>query len=131
MENERYQKGWEVFKVLTGTDGVAELERIHALCPDLANLIISNGFADIYSRPGLDLKERELVTLSSLITQGATEQLPMHVNAALNIGLTPKEIMEVVLQCTVYVGFPKALSAFAVVMDIFEKRAIHSSGAGI
>ncbi|WP_276917368.1 carboxymuconolactone decarboxylase family protein [Aneurinibacillus aneurinilyticus] len=131
MGNERYEKGWGIFEKLTGADGVTELERIHALYPDLANLIISNGFADIYSRPGLNLRERELVTLSSLITQGATEQLPMHVNAALNIGLTPDEIMEIVLQSTVYAGFPKALSAFAVVMDVLEKRTTHSSGADV
>ncbi|MFT9847520.1 carboxymuconolactone decarboxylase family protein [Aneurinibacillus sp. REN35] len=125
MENSRYQRGLEVFKKMTGTEGTQIIEQLQALYPDMADLIITNAFHDIYTREGLNLQQREIVTLSSLITQGATDQLPVHVRAALNIGLMPKEIIEIVIQCAVYAGFPKALSAFHVVMEEFAKQSIH------
>ncbi|WCN37294.1 carboxymuconolactone decarboxylase family protein [Aneurinibacillus uraniidurans] len=124
MESRRYQDGLAVFEKMTGKDGIVILEHIRELYPDMAHLIVTNAFGDIYTRPGLDLKQREIVTLSSLITQGAMDQLPVHVSAALNVGLTPKEIVEIVIQCTVYAGFPKALSALHIVMDVCKEHSI-------
>ncbi|MEF3303227.1 carboxymuconolactone decarboxylase family protein [Paenibacillus sp. GYB003] len=129
MNDERYAKGLKIFEEMAGPDGLRAVDGVRKLCPDMAELMVSNGFGDIYTRPGLDLRQRELVTLSSLITQGATEQLPMHVHAALNVGLTPEEIVEVVLQCTAYAGFPKALSAFQIVMEQFRQRNVAYGGA--
>ncbi|MCY9514312.1 carboxymuconolactone decarboxylase family protein [Paenibacillus apiarius] len=124
MNEHRYERGLEVFQHMAGPKGMAALEKVRRSYPDMAEFIIANGFGDIYARPGLDLKQRELVTLSSLITQGAAEELTMHVNVALNVGLTPEELIEVVIQCTAYAGFPKALSAFNVMIGEFRKRGI-------
>lgn len=124
LNQNRYERGLELFQNMVGPQGTAALEEVRQCYPDMAEFIVANGFGDIYSRPGLDLKQRELITLSSLITQGAAEQLPMHVNAALNIGLTPEELIEVVIQCTAYAGFPKALSAFNVMIGEFHNRGI-------
>ncbi|WP_027417123.1 carboxymuconolactone decarboxylase family protein [Aneurinibacillus terranovensis] len=123
MQDERYEKGLASLQQLLGKE-FAPLEAVRQFYPGLAELIVCNGFGDIYSRPGLDIKQRELVSLSSLISQGAVEQLDFHIDAALNVGLTPKEIVEVIIHCTAYVGFPKALSALMFVMNTFKERGI-------
>ncbi|ALS25279.1 MULTISPECIES: carboxymuconolactone decarboxylase family protein [Paenibacillus] len=124
MADERYEQGLEVLKEMTGGKEFPPLEAIHSFYPGFAEFIVSNGFADIYSRPGLDIKQRELITLSSLITQGAVDQLDFHIHAALNVGLSPKEIVELVLHCSAYAGFPKAIAALGVVMRIFKEREV-------
>jgi 4-carboxymuconolactone decarboxylase len=128
MSDNRYKQGMEVLKKLNGNKEFAPLEAIQSFYPDFAELIVTNGFADIYSRPGLDAQQRELITLSSLITQGATDQLHFHVHAALNVGVTPPEIVELVHHCSAYAGFPKAIGALGVVMEIFKERDIQVNG---
>lgn len=124
MSDKRYEQGMEVLTKLNGSKDFPPLEAIREFFPDFAEFIVTNGFADIYSRPGLDAKQRELITLSSLITQGATDQLNFHVLGALNVGVTPVEIVELVMHCSAYVGFPKAIGALGVVMQIFKEREI-------
>jgi 4-carboxymuconolactone decarboxylase len=121
----RFEQGMETVTTLAGQEGIQNsLEGIRTFFPDFYMAIIEFGFGEIYSRPGLDLKQRELLTLSSLITQGAEGQLPFHINAALNIGLTPNEIVETVLHCTPYAGFPRGCGALAVVAKVFHERGI-------
>jgi len=124
MSDHRYEQGMDVLKKMTGGDHFPPLEAIRSFYPDFAEMIVTNGFADIYSRPGLDHKQREMVTLSSLITQGAIDQLSFHVHASLNVGVKPVEIVELVMHLAGYVGFPKAISAMGVVMRIFKEREI-------
>ncbi len=68
-------------------------------------------FGDIYSRQGLDLKSREIATVAALSAMGNAEppQLKVHINAALNVGCTPEEIVEIIIQMSVYAGFPQQL----------------------
>jgi alkylhydroperoxidase/carboxymuconolactone decarboxylase family protein YurZ len=71
--------------------------------------MIDFGFGDIYSRPHFNLKEQEIITLTSLISQGAGErQLVFHFKAALHVGLTKADIVEIIMHCAAYAGFPKA-----------------------
>jgi len=119
----RYEQGMDTVAKLAGPGGAAALEPIRQFFPDFfEKAIIEFGFGDIYSRPVFDLKQREMITLSSLITQGAEGQLPFHIHAALNVGLTPREIVEIVFHCTAYAGFPKGVGALAVVMKVFQER---------
>jgi 4-carboxymuconolactone decarboxylase len=68
-------------------------------------------FGDIYSRPGLDLRAREIATIAALTALGnAAPQLKVHIEAGLNVGLTREEITEVIIQMAVYAGFPAALN---------------------
>ncbi|WP_245855863.1 carboxymuconolactone decarboxylase family protein [Paenibacillus rigui] len=124
MSEQRYQQGMDVLKKMIGGDVFPPLEAIRSFYPDFADMIVMNGFADVYSRPALDHKQRELITLSSLISQGAIDQMNFHVHAALNVGVKPVEIVELVMHCSAYVGFPKAISAMDVVMRIFKEREI-------
>lgn len=109
---------------MTDTNGEETVHSIGEIFPDFEDKMISFGFGQIYSRPNLDLKTREIVTITALITQGAFEQLDFHIKAALKAGLKPEEILEIILQCAAYVGFPKACSALAIAGGILKKHKI-------
>lgn len=99
---------------------MASLDRV---APDVAKLILEFAFNDIYTRPGLLLQQRELVTITSLLTQGDTaDQLRVHLNGCLNVGLSRTEIVETCIHCIPYVGFPKVLNALTVVKEVFAKK---------
>jgi 4-carboxymuconolactone decarboxylase len=100
MTTERYQRGWEKLMEIDGEGGERVIESLQDIAPDLGRYIVEFAFGDIYSRDGLDLKQRQLVTLASLTTQGGCEpQLQVHINAALNVGLSPQEIIEAITHC--------------------------------
>lgn len=80
-------------------------------------------FGDVYSRPGLDLKSREIATIAALAALGnAQPQLKVHIFAALNVGCTQEEIIEVFIQMAVYAGFPAALNALFAAREVFAAR---------
>jgi 4-carboxymuconolactone decarboxylase len=80
-------------------------------------------FGDIYSRPGLDLKSREIAVVAALTALGnAAPQLKVHVHGALNVGASRTEIIETIMQMAVYAGFPAALNGLAVAREVFEQR---------
>lgn len=96
------------------------------IAPDLGKYIIEFAFGDIYYRDGLNLQEREMVTITSLLTAGGCEpQLEVHINGALNVGVTPEKIVETFLQCIPYTGFPKVLNAIKVARKTFAEREIN------
>ncbi|WP_100405831.1 carboxymuconolactone decarboxylase family protein [Bacillus solitudinis] len=119
---QRYENGMEVLRKLTDENGMKAIEGIQSIFPDFGNMLVSFGFGDLYSRDGLDLKQRELITLTSLINQGANEQLPFHIHAALNVGLKPEELLELTMHCAGYAGFPKAVGALVVIERVFKER---------
>jgi 4-carboxymuconolactone decarboxylase len=118
--SERYERGMKVFKRLYGEMGSHTLESLEEVAPDLAHFIVEFAFGDIFSRPGLDLKTRELVTIAALTTLGnAPKQLRAHVQGALNAGCTQQEIIEVIMQMAVYAGFPASLNGVVAAKDAF------------
>lgn len=96
------------------------------VAPDFARYLVDFAFGEIYAREG-DLKQREIVAISSLATMGGCDaQLETHVHGAFNVGLTQAEIVETVMTLIPYIGFPKALNAMAVVKRVVEKRKARS-----
>ncbi|MFT8317596.1 MAG: carboxymuconolactone decarboxylase family protein [Sporolactobacillus sp.] len=125
MEKSRYERGLEKLAEVDGKIGGQVVESLKDVAPDLGKFIIEFAFADIYTRPVLDLKERERITLSSLASIGGAEnQLRVHINGALNVGVTPKEVADIFIHCVPYVGFPRALNAVAVAKEVFQQRGI-------
>lgn len=125
MEKTRYEAGLEKLSKVDGQGGENVIQSLRTIAPDLGKFIIEFAFGDIYTRPVLDLKQRERITLSSLASIGGTEnQLRVHINGALNVGVTPKEITEIFIHCVPYVGFPRVLNAAAVAKEIFKERGI-------
>lgn len=125
MENTRFMQGMEQLKAIDGKGGENVMRSLEDIAPDLGKFIIEFAFGDIYTRQGLTTAERELITLSSLLTTGGCEpQLEVHINGALNVGITPERIIETFLQCIPYTGFPKVLNAVFVAKKVFMEREI-------
>ncbi|MFH1067695.1 MAG: carboxymuconolactone decarboxylase family protein [bacterium] len=123
MTDNRYQRGLKKIQEIHGEAGKKVIESMEAICPDLARFILEFPFAEIYTRPGLDTKTRQLITIAALTTLGsAPTQLKAHIRGALNVGCTEEEIKEVILQTTVYAGFPAANNAMIVAGEIFKEK---------
>ena len=124
-KGERYARGLERFAEVTGEEGVATLRWLDDVAPDLGRYVVEWGYADVYSRPGLDLPRRQIATLAALVTQGGAEaQLRIHVAAALRLGFEPIEIVEIILQCLPFTGFPRVLNATTVAREVFAAEGI-------
>jgi len=122
--NERYQRGWEKLKEVDGEVGERVIESLKDIAPDFARLLIEFPFGDIYSRPGLDLKSREIAVVAALTAMGnAAPQLKVHIHGALNVGCSQQEVVEVITQMAVYAGFPAALNGLAAANEVFLERA--------
>lgn len=125
MENTKFMQGMEQLKAIDGKGGENVIRSLEDIAPDLGKFIIEFAFGDIYTRQGLTTAERELITLSSLLTAGGCEpQLEVHINSALNVEITPERIIETFLQCIPYTGFPKVLNAVFVAKKMFMEREI-------
>lgn len=121
--NHRYEIGLKNLKAIDGEAGERVIESLRDVSPDLARYTIEYPFGDIYNRPGLDLKSREIATIAALVTMGnAAAQLKVHINAGLNVGLSKKEIEEIIIQMSVYAGFPAALNGMYVAKEVFSAR---------
>ncbi|MCM2996992.1 4-carboxymuconolactone decarboxylase [Paenibacillus favisporus] len=125
MESNRYDKGIDVLQRMVSEETLnATVKKMEKFSPDMAKLIVEFPYGSLYSRPGLDLKQRSLLTIGAMIASGAAAQLDFHIQGALNAGLTPNEIVEAVMHCVSYAGFPKTLDAMFVVMKVFDERGI-------
>jgi 4-carboxymuconolactone decarboxylase len=101
----------------------AALKDLAATSPDLARYLIEFPFGDIYSRPGLDLKTREMLTVAALTVLGYPQsELKEHIRGALHVGCTREEVMEIILQMAVYAGFPAALEAMKTAASVFAEN---------
>jgi 4-carboxymuconolactone decarboxylase len=122
-KQDRYQRGWEKLKEVDGEAGERVIESLKDIAPDFARLLIEFPFGDIYSRPGLDLKSREIAVVAALTALGnATPQLKVHIHGALNVGCTRQEVVEVIMQMAVYAGFPAALNGLFAAKEVFKER---------
>lgn len=101
--------------------GQAVIDSLADIAPDFAELLFEFPFGDIYARPGLGLREREIATIAALAAMGnARPQLEVHIRAGLNVGLSQHEIVEVLIQMAVYAGFPAALNGLAAAKAVFK-----------
>lgn len=131
MSDDRFQQGWEKLTSIHGDRGEAVLASLDGVAPDLAKYIIEFAFGDIYRRPGLDMRQRQLVTITALATLGDSQkELRVHLHASLKVGLTPVEIIEALMQCAVYAGFPRALNAVWVAKEVFAEHGLRVPGQG-
>lgn len=122
MSSERYIIGQEMLQRVDGKGGEAVVDSLRDIAPDFARYLIEFPFGDIYARPGLDLRSREIATIAALTALGNAEpQLKVHIAAGLNVGLTQEEITEAIMQMAVYAGFPAALNG------LFAARAVFTA----
>ncbi|MFH1819730.1 MAG: carboxymuconolactone decarboxylase family protein [Pseudomonadota bacterium] len=116
----RYEQGLAKLREIDGDAGVRVIDSLRDIAPDFARYLIEFPFGDIYSRPGLDLKSREIAVVAALTALGnAAPQLKVHIQGALNVGVTRDEVVEVIMQMAVYAGFPAALNGLTVAKEVF------------
>jgi 4-carboxymuconolactone decarboxylase len=115
---------------LLSVDAAAEARRaatvathVAPLAPELARYTDEVLFADLWRRPDLTSRDRSLVTVAALITQGQSEQLPFHLNRAMDNGLTQVQVGEVITHLAFYAGWPNAMSAIPVAQSVIEQRS--------
>lgn len=120
MTPSRYERGLAKLHEIDGEAGANVIGSLRDIAPDFARYLIEFPFGDIYSRPGLDLRSREIAVVASLTALGnAAPQLKVHIQAALNVGVTKDEIVEVIMQMAVYAGFPAALNGLFAAKEVF------------
>lgn len=122
-ESARYRRGWEMLRELDPGAGQRLLDAMGDVAPDLARYAIEFPFGDIYHRPGLDIRTREIINVAALTALGhALPQLKVHIHAALNVGVSREQIVETIIQMAVYAGFPVAINAATVAGEVFHER---------
>ena len=119
---DRYEQGVQKFKEMKGEDSELAIQRLMSLHPDLARYTMEFAFGDIYNRPLLDIKSREIATIAALIALGnSVKQLKVHIHCALNSGVKREEIIEIILQMAVYAGFAAAINAMQASREVFDE----------
>lgn len=121
-------RGPEIYRQVIGD--IAPIAALREVLPDIDDYVVDLFYGDIYARPTLDLKTRELISIVSLASIGtAPAQLRAHLNGALNTGWTPREIAEVMLQLMLHAGFPVTLNALSAARDVFAARDGAAAGS--
>ena len=127
IEMDRFQKGLETMKDYVTADALKQMVESDALAdiaPDLRKMIVEFAYGDIYSRDGLGKKKRALVVITAVVTQGAAPQTKTHITRGLQAGLTPKEIVEALLQMVPYIGFPRVQNALTIAQEVFREKKL-------
>ena len=123
QNQELLERGLARLNEIDGEQGDKVMQALADIAPDLGKYVVAFAFGEIYRRPQLDLKQREMITLAALAAQGGCEkQLRVHLHASLNVGLTCEEIVETFVQCVPYLGFPKVLNAVYEAKAVFAER---------
>ena len=126
MEQTRFELGMEQLKQIDGEGGEAVIKSLEDIAPDVGKYIVEFAFGEIYPRGELSMQERELITITSLLTLGGCEpQLEVHINGSLNVGVPAEKIIETFIQCIPYVGFPRVLNAIFTAKKVFAERNVN------
>lgn len=129
MSEDLYQKGINKIQELTGSGddnptGFMDIgEAFNDIAPDLSKYVVEFAFGNIYSRPGLDNKQKVLTTITALVAQGKP-QIAMHIKTGLSVGLTPEEIVGCIMHLIPYTGFPSVLNALTVAKEVFAEQGV-------
>lgn len=108
----RLERGRRMLQQIDVTAGQAVVDSLADTAPDFADYLFEYPFGDIISRPGLDLREREIATIATHCALGnATPQLEVYIRAGSNCGLTRQKIVEILIQMSVYAGFRRYSTA--------------------
>ena len=134
MSDSRYDRGMARLNEITKGQGQAVLDALSPTSPDLARYIIEYPYGDVYCRSGLTDQQRQLAIISALasgcssprrvpIALGyAAPELRVHINGALNVGVSEEEIIETMILMSVYAGFPASIHGLRAAQDVFAER---------
>ncbi len=122
MTDQRLDDGMKVRRAVLGDAWVdrANSNRTE-FSAEFQDFITRTAWGDVWTRPGLDRRMRSVIVLSTTIAIAAWDEFRLHIRAALGNGLSREEIKEVLLQCAIYSGVPKANHAFKEAQDVFKE----------
>ena len=123
----RYEKGKQVIEKIQERSLEEIFEAIDDIAPDMSRFVVEFPYSEIYTREEVDLKTRELCTVAALTVLGTVPQLKDHINAALNVGNSPTEVVEIIMQMSAYAGFPKAINGIVAAKEVFIERDLLES----
>lgn len=123
MPSDRTQRGKAILSRIHGQYGSPNvLDPLEKIAPDLKNMVRDFAFGEMYARPGLDLKSRQLVTVAALAAMGNTSiEFKAHLHGALKLGWKKEELVEALMQIALYAGFPAAIHSLLVAKEVFEE----------
>jgi 4-carboxymuconolactone decarboxylase len=113
-DDARFERGRERMREIHGERSLETVEGLG----DLGRFVIETAYGDVYSRPGLSLRDRQIATVAVLVALGRSSQLPVHLRSSLKAGLSADELREIILQTAVLAGFPQAMNAWSTLKTI-------------
>jgi len=125
-DSDRHARGLKLMEVVQGGEAAQRIRESFAdVCPDFADYIVEAGFGDVYGREGLTLAQRQLLNVAVLTAIGGAErQLAIHIRGALNVGVSPREIVEAIFHVALYAGHPRAVNGFRIAKETFEQQDV-------
>lgn len=122
-EEERYEKGLEIQNPLYGDEINVAMEGLPAdMGADVSRFLTEVCFGDFYTREGLDVKTRELLFISALVTTGNTVTLKSHIKGNFKAGNSKETVTAAIIQCLPYVGFPNTLAALKTLKEVLNEN---------
>lgn len=122
----RMERGRDTLAKTSSASGDAVVKSFDDIAPDFGRMIVEHAYGEVFSRPGIDVKTRELTACAALAGVGSkTTETPLrvHINAALNVGATRNEILETLINLIPYNGFPAIQHAVRIASEEFDKRS--------
>ena len=119
-DQDRYERGRDKLREVHGERALATVESLG----DLGRLIVEVAYGEVYSRPGLSLRDRQIASVAALVATGRSSQLPVHLRSSLKAGLTADELREVIIQTATIAGFPPAMNAMSTLRTILAEREV-------
>jgi 4-carboxymuconolactone decarboxylase len=110
----------------TQAEGTKMLDDVRMVAPALEKYMQGAVLGDVWKRPGLSARDRSIVTIAALIARNQAIEMPFYFNLALDSGVKPREISEVITHLAFYSGWANAMSAVAVAKNVFSARNIGS-----
>ena len=121
MSEDKYKKGLEKLEEISPAAARTKAS-LDDIAPDMVRYLMEFVFGEISSRPGLDMRAREITAVAALTALGtAPNQLKVHIKGALTCGCTREEVIEVLIQTLVYAGFPAALTGLRLAKEVFKE----------
>jgi 4-carboxymuconolactone decarboxylase len=116
-EDDRYERGRARFLEVHDEKALRAVEGLG----DLGRSIVQYVYGDIYLRPGLSLRDRELAAVATLVALGRSSQIPQHLRASLKASVTSDELREVIIQTAAIAGFPPAMNAMSTLKTVLAE----------
>lgn len=124
-KGERYERGLRALRMLNPEGAENVMKGLQDIAPEMAGFIVEFAYGEVFSRAALEPRSRQIATVAALTALGnASPQLKWHISAALNVGVTPEQLIDIMYVSTVYHGFPAGLNGIAAVREVFRERNI-------